>query len=91
MIRIQALQDSGSPVVLKIAGRLSGEAVGILQTEGERWLASGRCLVLDLSEVSFVDRRAARLLQGWGNGGMHLRGASHFVRELLRHHGLECN
>jgi anti-anti-sigma regulatory factor len=82
MLKIVALEPADGRVVL----RLEGQIVGPWVDEVERACGevSTRALCLDLSQVSFVERRGAELLRALGNRGIPLLHCSPFVSEQLR-------
>jgi anti-anti-sigma regulatory factor len=88
MLRIGVASQSTAAVLLKLEGWVSGDGVGLLQTEGRRWLGQGRGLVLDLEGVHFIDPLGLDLLEGWSGARLELRGGSMFVRTLLQNRGL---
>ena len=88
MLRITVVAQSPEEVVLRVAGSVAGEGVELLAQEGEHRLRTAQRLVLDLSEVQFIDREGLALLRRWSKTGLELRGAALFVRMLLEKHGL---
>jgi len=63
--------------------------VDVLATEGTRWLAAHRRLVLEISGLQQIDRQGLRLLKQWAGPGLILRGAAGFIRQFLSRNGLE--
>lgn len=89
MLRLTVVLQTPEEVVLKIEGRVSEEGVDLLEQEGIRWFQEVRRLVLDLTDVQFIDRAGIALLQRWSGERLVLRGGSFFVRTLLVSHGLD--
>lgn len=89
MLRITVISQTKEDVVLKVEGQVSGKDVALLEQEGTRWLRDGRCLVLDLSGVRFINRAGIELLQHWSGERIVLRDGSQFIRELLATHGID--
>jgi hypothetical protein len=82
MLKIVTLEPADGHAVLQLEGQIIGPWVDELErTCGE---LSGRPLTLDLSRVSFVERRAAELLRALGDRGVPLLHCSPFVTEQLR-------
>ena len=89
MLRITMVSQTSEETVLKVEGWLSGEEVALLEQEGTGWLQKAKRLVLDLKGVKSIDEAGITLLQRWSGEALVLRGASSFVRALLRFHGLD--
>ena len=97
MIRIDVVSQTQKQVVLKVEGRLGGIDVDLLEEEITRWLKEVDHLVLDL-DVKFIDRDGIALLKQWAQEPLNqgnepglpvtLTGGSHFIRSLLKTHGL---
>ena len=88
MLRLTALQQGPSEIVLAVDGWIVGEGVQVLKAEGERWLAGGKRLVLDLHGRRSISPAGIALLRQWTGAGSELRDGSLFVRTLLAAHGL---
>ena len=88
MMRIELVAKDPREVVLKVEGRLVEETANALKKEGSYWLGQADRLVLDLTELRFVDEVGLTLLQGWTGRRVLLRGASHFIRTLLHRRGI---
>ncbi len=88
MLRLTLTSHNDDESVLQVDGRVSGDAVTLLQKEGWRLLQQGRRLVLDLSGVRTVDPEGVELLKRWTADSVRLSGASPFIEQLLLAHGL---
>jgi anti-anti-sigma regulatory factor len=84
MLRIATSEPSTQPVTLTLEGRVIGPWVEELRRASERVLGEGRRLVLDLAQVSFVDRDGIALFGLLRDRGVALRHCSPFVTEQLR-------
>src|SRR5262249_14570530 len=84
MLRIVALERTGSRETLGIEGRVIGPWVDELRRSGEGGLASGVALTLDLTEVAFLERDGARLLKHLVDGGVMVVNCPAFVSEQLK-------
>lgn len=84
MLRITPIDSESHRVVLRLEGRLSGPWVGELREACEQVLSLGNILVLNLAEVSFLDRAGSELLHSIQARGARLQDCSMFVTEQLR-------
>ena len=87
MLKIESAMTTDGHPRLRLEGRLIGAWVGELRAVCEQALADGTGLVLDLSEVAFVDQRGLELLCELGQRGATLD-CSAFVAEQLK--GRRC-
>lgn len=88
MIRLTVISQSGEETILKVEGQVSGSNVVLLEEEGTRLFRETQRLVLDLTDVRFIDREGLAVLKRWAGDRLVLRGASLFLRTRLREHGL---
>ncbi len=84
MLKIAFVETSNGTPTLSMEGRLIGPWVEELRRLCDSILAGGGKLILDLSEVSFVDRNGVELLQSLRQRHVVLVNYSNFVAELLR-------
>jgi anti-anti-sigma regulatory factor len=78
-IRID-IETEGAEVVLRVAGRLAGDAITQLTNVCEPMEDN---TVLDLSKLMFVDEAGAEAIQYLREKGANIRGASTFIKLLL--------
>jgi anti-anti-sigma regulatory factor len=83
VLRITAIQANGSPVTLKLEGKILAEGVPLLERECEERLAKRDRVVLDLSQVTFVDRSGIQMLQRVSARSVSIVNGSAFIAELL--------
>jgi anti-anti-sigma regulatory factor len=83
MLKIEAIETANGSRRLQLEGRLIGPWVVELRRACERALASRAGLVLDLSEVAFVDRDGLDLLCALDRRGVGID-CSGFVAEQLK-------
>jgi anti-anti-sigma regulatory factor len=83
MLKIVMSEPEADRAVLRLEGQIIGPWVDELQRACERVLAA-RPVTLDLSNVSFVERRGIELLRSLGTRGVPLRHCSPFVAEQLK-------
>ncbi len=82
MLRITSTRI-GIASTLKIEGRLTGQWVDELSRAAEAVLADGPRVVLDLADVTFVDREGIALLRDLRTRGFALADCSSFVSGLI--------
>ena len=79
-IDIESIDSEGDAVVVRVAGRLTGDAVAQLteaceSTEGN--------FVLDLSKLMFADDAGVEAIRTLREKGADISGASSFIRLLI--------
>ena len=74
--------DTNGEVVFKLSGRLDTENVGDLKALFSS-KANGRRIVLNLLELTLVDRDAVRFLEGCEADGFELRDCPTYIREWI--------
>ena len=80
MLKIQ--RSSNGKVVFSLSGRIEAEDVAELQRLFD--LESiDQHLVLDLEDVTLVDREAVGFLAGWEKGNITLKNCPAYVREWI--------
>jgi anti-anti-sigma regulatory factor len=84
MLKITQIADGPGPTTLRVEGRLVGRWVTELDRECERLLGGGSRLVLDLSELRFLDEPAITLLRSLERRRVTLARPLPFVAEALR-------
>jgi ABC-type transporter Mla MlaB component len=84
VLRISRAAESPSLATLRVEGRVVAEWVPVL--ERECWLALQENLhvQLDLSAVTFVDRRGVAALRHLGANALEIVNCPEFIGELLR-------
>jgi ABC-type transporter Mla MlaB component len=84
MLRITDGNLLNETAILHLEGEVIGPWVLELRRSCERWLASGRSLILDLAEVSFIDRNGIALFQELMSREVKLINCSPFLIEQLK-------
>ncbi len=84
MLKIVRNDPTSDSIVLRLEGKVLGPWVGEVRRVSEEILASGRTLVFDLSEVTFVDREGIELFRTLRDQQAMFLNSSVFVAELLR-------
>src|SRR5438094_3550842 len=85
MMRITRVPGTGV-ARLHVEGRLMGDGVGELAASCEAYLAARQPLLLDVADVTFVDREGLDLLEAVVGRGAVLTRCSPFLDDLLRDH-----
>jgi ABC-type transporter Mla MlaB component len=84
MLRITDGNLSNEAATLHLEGEVMGPWVLELRRSCERWLASGHSLILDLAEVSFIDRNGIALFQELMSRQVKLINCSPFLIEQFK-------
>ena len=66
-------------VVLRLSGRIAGDALDVLRTT----LEESRVVAIDLAEIELVDRDAVIVLAADESSGIELRRCPPFIREWI--------
>jgi anti-anti-sigma regulatory factor len=84
MLRLTRTNRLPHEVVLVLEGQIVAEWVELLEAECLELLGTERQLLLDLANVSYVDRRAVRLLRMLAGRSVTLINCPPLVDELVR-------
>ena len=63
MLRITRLAENASSVTLKVEGYIVSGSVAVLEQECKASFEGGRRVILDFSEVRYLDRRGIQILK----------------------------
>lgn len=86
MLRLTRTTPSPCEIVLKAEGQIVGEWVGLLEAECRELIGSnvsGRQILLDLADVSYLDRQAVRVLRQLIRESVRIIHCPPLVKELL--------
>ncbi len=86
MLKITCIAEDGESVTLKLEGRIAGQGGDALRKECDSHLARHNTIILDLSELSFVDQHGVDTLKAlMSQISQHVQvvGCSLFVSGLL--------
>jgi len=89
VLRISCVESLDAAVTIRLEGQVSGPWVEELRRSCEQLLATGSGLVLDLTEVSFIDTDGVALCRSLRERRVTFMNCSPFVAEQLRGWGLE--
>ena len=84
MLKVTHMAEDDKTVTLNLEGRIVGPWVDELKRECEICLAKRSKLILDLSNVSFVDNQGTKTLKDMIGDRVQLIGCSLFLSELLK-------
>lgn len=83
MFRLTMMTDDGQTVHLKAEGRVVGDWVSELDRACGSCLSQGKQVILDLSEVTYIDRRGVDALKGVLGIGVQIKGGNLLIQALL--------
>lgn len=89
MLKVTCVAEDGKTMTLKLEGRIVGQWVKELREACEVCLAKGSALILDLSDVSFVDDQGIQALKTMLGDRVQWVGCSSFISTLLQRDGRE--
>lgn len=84
MLRISLNESEGNVVTLRLEGQIVGAWISELDEACKRMLSAGHKVILDLGDVSLIDRRGLALLASLSQQAVKLVGGSPFQEEQLR-------
>jgi ABC-type transporter Mla MlaB component len=80
---LRITQIAPPEVTLKIEGRVTGEAVDVLEQECHSQIDDGNCVRLDFADVDSVDQQAVSMLRRLADRCVRIEHAPPFVAALL--------
>ena len=83
MFRITPMSDDGQTVHLKVEGRVVGDWVPELDQVCGSWLSQKKKVILDFSDVTFIDRRGMNALKRLLGERVQIMGARLMIQALL--------
>lgn len=83
MLRITQVSEDSDSVCLKVEGRVIGDWVSELDRTCGSCLVRKRQITLDISDVTYIDRRGVETLKRILGENVRLTGANLLVRALL--------
>jgi anti-anti-sigma regulatory factor len=89
MLRITRIAEVSARVILKVEGRVVDEWTALLGAECDKLLGEGAVLVLDFSEVKYIDLPGIEVLGKVQARGATIVGCSEVIRDLLGGGGCE--
>ncbi len=83
MLRITIVAEDSSTVTMKLEGKLASDWVPLLEGECLTCLKDNRKVLLDFSEVTFVDGRGAEMVNKLAREGIKVVDCCELIKELL--------
>jgi len=83
MLRITKVAEDSTTVTMKLEGKLASDWVSLLEGECLTCLKDNRKVLLDFSEVTFVDSRGAEVVKKLAGEGIKIVDCCELIKELL--------
>ena len=83
MLRITKVNESPSHITMKLEGKIAADWVPLIEDECRRCLKDQRKILLDLSEVTFVDGHGVDMLSKMTKEGIQVVECSALIQYLL--------
>ncbi len=83
MLRITKVAEDSSTVTMKLEGKLASDWVPLLEGECLTCLKGKRKVLLDFSEVTFVDSRGAEVVNKLAGKGNKVVDCDELIKEML--------
>src|SRR6266852_5588554 len=83
VLRITKSVETESAVTLNVEGQIASDWVSILQEETLGVLKEGRRVVLDLSEVTYIDFKGVRMVKSLAADKVEIINCPRLIRDLL--------
>ena len=84
MLRLTRAAESPSHVTLRLEGRIVSDWVSVVKRECLTWLQEKRQVVLEVAEVTFIDRGGLEMLRRIISPQLQIINASALIEELLQ-------
>ena len=84
MLRISLSEADGGAVTLRLDGQLTGLWVKLLLETSEARVEKGARVIIDLKNVSFVDREGCAVLRSLADRNVEIVNAMPFIAEQIR-------
>lgn len=83
VLRITEISESADSITLKVEGRIVSEWVTVLEQECLKWLRAKPEVLLDFSEVTFIERNGVAMLMRIASPRLRLINCPALIAELL--------
>lgn len=84
MLRITVKKEGKKARVLRLEGKICQEWIKELEAEISQGLDEGKKIILDFSEVGFMDEEAADMINRFPLQNVEKRNGSLFIRTILK-------
>ena len=83
MLRITKIAENGSPVTLKLEGKVHADWVSLLEQECLALISQKKTVLLDFSDVTFMDDRGAEMLRRLPARSIKIINGDAFIEDLI--------
>ena len=83
MLRITKIEENGSPVTLRLEGKISEQWVALLEGECRALLRHKKTVHLDFSGVDYMDERGVEMVQSLPREHVKVLNTPSFIQGLL--------
>ncbi len=83
MLRITKTSENGSPVTLKLEGKIHAEWVSLLEQECRTLVREKKDVLLDFAEVTYMDLQGIKLIRSLPARSIRIINAPAFIEELI--------
>ncbi len=83
MLKITKIQESGRDVLLRLEGKITEQWAALLDGECRAYLRKQKTVVLDCSQVDYIDGRGVEVLNAFPSSSVTLMNAPVLMTELL--------
>jgi anti-anti-sigma regulatory factor len=83
MLRITKIAENGSPVTLKLEGKIHAEWVSLLEQECRMLVGQKKTVILDFSDVTFIDDRGVEMIRRLPASSIRIINGDSFIEDLL--------
>lgn len=84
LLRITRILENGSPVTLRLQGKIVGEWVTLLEQECRTTIQREERVVLDFGEVTYIDPRGLGMIWNLPMRRVTIINAPTFIGDLMR-------
>lgn len=84
MLKITKMEDSGAAVILKLEGKVTDQWADLLAEECQSLLGNRKTLLLDCTDVHFLDERGVEVLRNLPPQHVTIVDAPGIVTELFK-------
>ena len=83
MLRLTQSRSRNHEIVVRLEGQIVSDWAGVLEQECLKLLDQGSHVVLDIGQVSYLDRRGVQVLRGLLQKRLTIQNGTPLVVELL--------
>ena len=83
MLRITKIEDNGSPVTLKLEGKVHAEWVALLEGECQALIDRKKTVLLDFTDVTYMDDRGVAMVRRLPARNVRVINGDAFIEDLI--------